>query len=115
MTERITQEEYRQLEQSLTEKVLERAESDPAWKQQLTDDPNAALEAANFPEVQRLKEIHEKNLQPAELSDEDVQGQICTFPTSFVFQNIKADKVTLEPMPEVEPPPIDFKKLYIKP
>jgi hypothetical protein len=36
-------EEYRQLHRSLTEKVLERTASDPAWKQQLLDDPQAVM------------------------------------------------------------------------
>ncbi len=41
MTESIspTVEQIRQLNRTLTEKVLDRAVSDPAWTQQLLDDP----------------------------------------------------------------------------
>ena len=46
-----TMEQTRQLNRSLTEKVLDRAASDPQWKQQLIDDPEAALREANFPEL----------------------------------------------------------------
>ena len=50
-------EEYRRLNRSLTEKVLDRAASDPQWKQQLLDDPEAAMRAANFPETQQLEQM----------------------------------------------------------
>src|SRR5919199_3193761 len=48
------QEEHRQVSRSLTEKVFDRAASDPTWKQQLLSDPEAALREANFPEIERL-------------------------------------------------------------
>ena len=54
------QEEYRQLSRSLTERLLDRAASDPLWKQQLLDDPDAAMREANFPELKRLDEIRQK-------------------------------------------------------
>ena len=41
-------EEYLQLRRSLAEKMLDRAASDPLWKQQLLDDPDLALRTANF-------------------------------------------------------------------
>ena len=43
-----------QLHRSLTEKVLDRAASDPEWRQLLIDDPEAAMREANFPEAQEL-------------------------------------------------------------
>jgi hypothetical protein len=55
-----TQEEFWQLNRSLMEKLLDRACSDPIWKQQLLDDPEAALRAANFPEIQRLEEMRQR-------------------------------------------------------
>jgi hypothetical protein len=50
-------EEYRQLNRSLTQKVLDKAASDPQWKEQLLDDPEAAMRAANFPETQQLEQM----------------------------------------------------------
>ncbi|MDQ3834341.1 MAG: hypothetical protein M3315_12080 [Actinomycetota bacterium] len=50
-------EQSRELNRSLTEKVLDRAASDPAWRQQLLDDPQAAMRTANFPETQQLQEM----------------------------------------------------------
>jgi hypothetical protein len=48
-----------QLNRSLTEKVLDRAASDPQWKQQLLDDPEAAMREADFPELQRVEEMRQ--------------------------------------------------------
>ncbi len=53
-------EEHRQLLQSLTEKVLDRATSDPLWKQRLLSDAPAAMREAGFPEVKRLEEIRQE-------------------------------------------------------
>jgi hypothetical protein len=50
-------EETRELHRSLTERVLDRATEDPAWRQQLIDDPEAAIQAANFPETQQLQQM----------------------------------------------------------
>ncbi len=55
-----TPQEMRQLSRDLMDKVLDKACSDPTWKQQLLDDPHAAMRAANFPEAQRLEEIRQK-------------------------------------------------------
>ena len=52
-----TMEQSRQLNRQLTEKVLDRAQSDPQWKQQLLDDPEAAMRSANFPETQQLQQM----------------------------------------------------------
>jgi len=54
-----TLEQARQLRRSLTEKLLDRAASDPQWKQQLLEDPEAAMRAANFPETQQLQQMQQ--------------------------------------------------------
>jgi hypothetical protein len=54
------QEEYRKLSRSLSEKILDRAASDPAWKQQLLNNPQAALQAANFPELKMVEEMRQR-------------------------------------------------------
>ena len=46
-----TPEEYRLLERTLTEKVLDRVCTDPQWKQLLLEDPEAAMQEAAFPEA----------------------------------------------------------------
>ncbi len=46
--------QLRQLNRSLNERVLDRAQSDPQWRQRLLDDPELAMREANFPEVQQL-------------------------------------------------------------
>jgi hypothetical protein len=61
-------EEYRRLQQGLTEKVLDRAASDPLWKQRLLDDPEVALLETDFPEVKRIDEMRQM--------EEEVGGQI---------------------------------------
>jgi hypothetical protein len=53
-------EENKQLLQSLTEKVLDRAASDPLWKERLLNDAEAAMREADFPEYQRLEEIRQE-------------------------------------------------------
>ena len=52
-------EDIRQLNRSLAEKVIDRAGSDPQFKQQFLDDPEGAIRGAGFPEVQRLEEMQE--------------------------------------------------------
>lgn len=66
-------EEYRQLNRSLTEKVLDKAASDPEWKQRLLDDPAAALRVADFPESQRIEETRQSVLALQE--EAEVSGQ----------------------------------------
>jgi hypothetical protein len=74
------QEEYRRLQWSLWEKVLDRAASDPAWKQRLLDDPEAAFRAANFPELERVEEMR----QSAQSSREaEVVGHVGTNPYEY--------------------------------
>jgi hypothetical protein len=69
-----TWEEYQQLRRRLWEKVLDRATSDPTWKQQLLDDPDTAIGEANFPENQRLNELRQgvEEEKEAEVRGQDV-------------------------------------------
>lgn len=53
----LTFEQLRQLNRDLMEKVLDKAASDPEWKQRLLDDPEAAIMEADFPETRRLREM----------------------------------------------------------
>jgi hypothetical protein len=64
-----TPQEMKQLSRDLMEKVLDKAGSDPAWRQQLLDDPEAALRTANFPEAQQIQQIRQKE------AAEEVRGQ----------------------------------------
>jgi hypothetical protein len=50
-----TPEELRQLNRDLMEKVLDRAASDPEWKQRLLDEPEVAIMEADFPEARQLR------------------------------------------------------------
>ena len=43
-----------EMHRSLTEKVLDRAESDPEWRQLLIEDPELAMREANFPEARQM-------------------------------------------------------------
>jgi hypothetical protein len=58
MTESTPPEKLRQLNRDLMEKILNRAASDPQWKQRLLDDPEAAVLEAAFPETEKLREAH---------------------------------------------------------
>ncbi len=66
-----TFEQFQQLNRGLTEKVLDKAASDPQWKQQLIDDPEAAVRGANFPETQQLEQWHASAAQQGD----EVGGQ----------------------------------------
>ena len=59
MTEPLTPEQFRQLNRDLMEKVLDKAASDPAWKQRLLDEPEVALREAGFPEAERLQQMQD--------------------------------------------------------
>jgi hypothetical protein len=67
----LTREQTRQLRRSLTEKILDKAESDPQWRQLLIDDPELAMREANFPETQRL----ERRQEEAEVSGQVIGGE----------------------------------------
>lgn len=69
-----TAEEYRQLQRSLWNKVLDKAASDPAWKQHLLDDPQAAM--GEFTEAHRLREMIELAEMRDRAREEEVHGQI---------------------------------------
>ncbi len=64
--------QLQQLNRNLTEKVLDKAASDPAWKQQLLDDPQAAMRTANFPELQQVQQMQASAGAPRE---GEVRGQ----------------------------------------
>jgi hypothetical protein len=57
------------IEAAHVQKLLDRAASDPLWKQQLIDEPEAALrEDGFFPEFQRIEEMRQQE-------DAEVSGQ----------------------------------------
>ena len=66
-----TPEEIRQLNRDLMEKVIDRAASDPEWKQRLLNDPEVAMTEAGFPETRQLEEV-----QVSLLKGQEVQGHI---------------------------------------
>ncbi len=68
-----TPEQIRQLNRDLMEKVLNRAASDPEWKQRLLDDPGAAMMEANFPEARQLQQIERSAAQASQ--EGEVTGQ----------------------------------------
>jgi hypothetical protein len=41
------------------EKMLDKAASDPLWKQRLLEDPKAAMQEADFPEARQLGELRQ--------------------------------------------------------
>jgi hypothetical protein len=67
-------EEYRLLRRSFVEKVLDKAANDPTWKQQLLDDPDAAMREASFSEAQQLEEM--RLSAEASLEEEEVRGHM---------------------------------------
>jgi hypothetical protein len=82
MEARVTPEEYRQLQRSLMERTLDRAASDPEWKQRLLEDPQATMRESGFPEAQRLEETG-RHLRPIE--EEEVRGQRFDDDVYFVY------------------------------
>jgi hypothetical protein len=71
------EDESRQLNRSLMEKVLDRAASDPTWKQQLLDEPEVAMRTANFPEVQLLEEMRQRAAASREEGEVRGHGYYC--------------------------------------
>lgn len=68
-------EEVRQLNRDLMEKMLDKAASDPDWKQRLLDNPEMAMAEADFPESRQLNEA-----QPLLAGDAEVHGHVfCNF------------------------------------
>jgi hypothetical protein len=66
----LTLRQIDQLHRSVTEKVLDKAASDPQWKQLLLDDPELAMREADFPETQRL----ERRQEEAEVRGQELIG-----------------------------------------
>ena len=73
----LTLEQTRQLQRGLMEKVLDRAASDPQFKQQILDDPEAAMR--DFPEAQQIMQMQgakqQAQTQGATLQEDEVTGQ----------------------------------------
>ena len=67
----LTHEQARQLRRSLTEKVLDKAASDPEWRQLLIEDPELAMREAEFEEAQQL----EQQGPPTRPQEMEVVGQ----------------------------------------
>jgi hypothetical protein len=87
-----SQEEYRLLERTLMEKVLDRVCADPEWKRRLLEDPEAAMQEAAFPEAQRLKEVDERIWAHEE--EAEVVGQYCpqtAYPQCASFTYFRID------------------------
>jgi hypothetical protein len=63
------------LRRSLTEKVLDKAASDPEWRQLLLDDPELAMREANFPEAQELEQQGPQQHTPRGPAEREVVGQ----------------------------------------
>jgi hypothetical protein len=87
----LTPEEFRQLNRNLMEKILDRAASDPTWKQRLLDDPEAAMKEASFPEAERLREIQAS----AQAEETEVVGHVRR-PSSTLFCHICGPQHTAE-------------------
>lgn len=76
-------EQLRQLNRDLMEKMLDKAASDPTWKQRLLDDPEAAIIEAGFPEAERLREIQAST----QAEEAEVMGHVQR-PSSTLFCHI---------------------------
>jgi hypothetical protein len=56
--------EIPRLRRRLNEQVLERAASDPQWRQQFIEDPETAT--SGFSEARQLRELYESGARPTE-------------------------------------------------
>jgi hypothetical protein len=74
-----TPEEIRRLNRDLMEKIIDRAASDPEWKQRLLDGPEAAIAEAGFPEVRQLQEVQAsvQALHEAEVAGQEIPQNAC--------------------------------------
>ncbi len=70
-------EQFRRLKRDLLEKILDRAASDPSYKQRLLDDPDAAVQEADFPELRQLREMQAgiEAQEEAEVAGQMIGGQ----------------------------------------
>ena len=66
-----TFEQTRELNRSLTEKVLDRAASDPEWRRRYIEDSELAMREAGFPEVEQLQQMEPS----APEGEDEVTGQ----------------------------------------
>ena len=82
----LTAEQFRQLNRSLMERVIDRAASDPEWKQRLLDDPEAAIREAGFPEAERLREMQSLPAEGSEVYGHMICGRGCFNLTNIVEQ-----------------------------
>ena len=70
-----TPEQLRRLNRDLMEKMLDRAASDPEWKQRLLDDPGVAMMEAGFPEARQLQEMQASGgVQEVEVTGQKMLG-----------------------------------------
>jgi hypothetical protein len=58
-----TRRQMQTMHQALNEKVLDKACSDPEWRQLLLEDPELAIREANFPELQELEQASAPEVQ----------------------------------------------------
>ncbi len=85
----MTPEQFRRLNRDLMEKVLDKAASDPEWKQRLLDDPEAAINEAGFPEAQRLRQMQAS----VEAEGTEVMGQQLSMNWACPMPNCKGPGV----------------------
>ncbi len=71
-----TPEQFRRLNRDLMEKVIDKAASDPEWKQRLLDDPESAMMEADFPEARQLQEMRASLPQEEEVRGHGVGMQL---------------------------------------
>ena len=82
----LTPEQFRQLNRDLMEKVIDRAASDPEWKQRLLEDPETAIREAGFPETERLREMQSLPVEGSEVYGHMICGRGCFNQTHIVEQ-----------------------------
>ena len=86
----LTADQFRRLNRDLMEKVLAKAASDPEWKERLLDDPEAAMIAADFPEIRELQEMQasvKAQEEEAEVAGHLIPGLFMTNPKQDLFCN----------------------------
>ncbi len=74
MTAILTPEEYQQAKKTLLEKTLDKAASDPDWKQQYIENQEEAVRNAGFPEYERLQATRQQLRRAQPANADDVQG-----------------------------------------
>ncbi len=70
-------EQFRQMNRDLMEKVIDKAASDPGWKERFLEDSEAAIQEAGFPELRSLQKVYETAVR-AQVSEDEVQGHDMT-------------------------------------